>query len=75
MDIIAQLLDAARDGTTKTKMMYKAMLSHGQLKEYLQMLTDNNLIRYDKANQRFITTQKGYQFLKGYEDLTELKVQ
>lgn len=72
IDIIAQLLNAARTGTTKTKMMYKAMLSHGQLKEYLQMLIENDLIMYDKANQRFTTSTKGYEFMKRYEDLIKL---
>ena len=72
IDIIAQLLDAASSPTTKTKMMYKAMLSYEQLKEYLVMLSENNLIGYDKPSQRFTTTDKGFQFMKRYEDLTTL---
>ena len=72
MDIIAQLLDAASSPTTKTKMMYKAMLSYEQLKEYLVMLTENDLIGYDKPSQRFTTTHKGFQFVKRYEDLSKL---
>ncbi|MGE5662679.1 MAG: winged helix-turn-helix domain-containing protein, partial [Ignavibacteriales bacterium] len=56
IDIIAQLLDAASSPTTKTKMMYKAMLSYEQLKEYLVMLSENDLIAYDKPTQRFTTT-------------------
>ena len=38
IDIIAELLEAASSPTTKTKMMYKALLSYEQLKEYLVML-------------------------------------
>jgi predicted transcriptional regulator len=72
IDIIAQLLDAASSPTTKTKMMYKAMLSYEQLKEYLLMLTENDLIGYDKPSQRFTATDKGFQFLKTYEDLSKL---
>jgi predicted transcriptional regulator len=72
IDIIAQLLNAARSGATRTEMIYGVMITYGQLKEYLQMLTDNNLIRYDKAGQRFITTHKGYQFMETYEDLSKL---
>ena len=75
IDIIAQLLDAASSPTTKTKMMYKAMLSYEQLKEYLLMLSENDLIEYDKPNQRFTTTDKGFQFMKRYEDLSKLIVQ
>ena len=72
IDIIAQLLDAASSPTTKTKMMYKAMLSYEQLKEYLLMLTENDLIGYDRPSQRFTATDKGFQFLKTYEDLSKL---
>jgi predicted transcriptional regulator len=72
IDIIAQLLDAASNPTTKTKMMYKAMLSYEQLKEYLVMLTENDLIAYDNPSRRFTTTNKGYQFVKRYEDLNNL---
>ena len=74
IDIIAQLLDAASSPTTKTKMMYKTMLSYEQLKEYLLMLSENDLIGYDKPSQRFTTTDKGFQFMKRYEDLSKLIV-
>jgi predicted transcriptional regulator len=72
IDIIAQLLDAASSPSTKTKMMYKAMLSFEQLKEYLVMLTENELIAYDNPSRRFTTTNKGYQFMQRYEDLKKL---
>jgi len=72
IDIIAQLLDAASSPTTKTKMMYKAMLSYEQLKEYLLMLAENNLITCDKPTQMFTTTDKGFQFVKRYEELSKL---
>ncbi len=72
IDIIAQLLDAASTPMTKTKMMYRAMLSYEQLKEYLVILAENDLIAYDKPSRRFTTTAKGYQFIKRYEELNEL---
>lgn len=72
IDIIAQLLNAASSPTTKTKMMYKALLSYEQLKEYLIMLKENDLIAYDKPTGRFSTTYKGYEFIRRYEDLTKL---
>jgi predicted transcriptional regulator len=74
IDIIAELLDAARGGTTKTKMMYKAMLSFGQLKDYLKMLAEHDLIIYDEGSQRFVTPDKGYLFMNRYEDLVKLIV-
>ena len=72
IDIIAQLLDASSTPITKTRMMYRAMLSYEQLKEYLVMLAGNDLIAYDKPSRRFTTTDKGYQFMKRYEELSKL---
>ena len=73
IDIIAHLLNAAQNGaTTKTKIMRKAMISYGQLGKYLQMMMGNGLIAYDNANRIFTITQKGYQFMQMYEDLSKL---
>jgi predicted transcriptional regulator len=73
IDLIAHLLNAAHTGaTTKTKIMRKAMISYGQLGKYLQMMTENGLIAYDDANRRFMITQRGYQFMEMYEDLSKL---
>ena len=35
-------------------------------------MTHNGLIAYDNANQIFTITQKGYQFMEKYEDLSKL---
>jgi predicted transcriptional regulator len=41
------ILDAANEGgETKTKIMYFAFLSYNQVKEYLPILIENNLIEY-----------------------------
>lgn len=50
IDIISVILDAANDGTdglTKTKIMYQAYLSHEQIKEYLSVLIESELLNYD----------------------------
>lgn len=72
LDIIAHLLNATHNGASKTKIMRRAMISYGQLRKYLQTMTENDLIAYNSANQRFTITQKGYQFMKMYEDLSKL---
>jgi hypothetical protein len=40
------ILEAANGSATKTRIMYKAFLSYAQLKEYLSVLIENNLIEY-----------------------------
>jgi predicted transcriptional regulator len=43
--------------------MYRAFLSYAQLKEYLTVLEENELLAYDKSEQTYKTTQKGLRFL------------
>ncbi len=71
-EIISMILDAANGGATKTKIMYKAMLSYNQLKEYLSVLIKNNLMEYRDGNKTFKTTEKGLNLLKIYNEMTEL---
>jgi predicted transcriptional regulator len=71
-EIVCNILDATNGGATKTKIMYAAFLSYGQLKEYLSVLIDNNLIEYNNGTQTFKTTEKGLNLLKIHNEMTEL---
>jgi predicted transcriptional regulator len=71
-EIVAMILDAANGGETKTKIMYKAYLSYHQLKEYLSVLIENNLLEYIDRTQTFKTTEKGLFFLKMHNAIEEL---
>jgi predicted transcriptional regulator len=71
-EIISQILDTANSGITKTKLMYKVFLSHDQLKEYLAVLTQSDLLRYDFVRRRFMTTKKGLRFLNLYNQIDQL---
>ena len=66
------LLDAANGGATKTKIMYMAFLSYNQVKEYLSVLIENNLIVYLDGTQMFKTTEKGLNLLRMHTEMAEL---
>ncbi len=63
-EIVAMILEAANGGATKTKIMYKAFLSYNQLREYLSVLIENNLIEYLEGSPIYKTTEKGLTYLK-----------
>jgi predicted transcriptional regulator len=71
-EIISQILDTANGGITKTKLMYKVFLSHDQLKEYLAVLTQSDLLIYDFVSRTFMTTEKGLRFLNLYNQIDKL---
>jgi predicted transcriptional regulator len=71
-EMLATMLKAANEGTTKTKIMYSAFLSYSQLKDYLDILIENNLIEIIEGTQTYKTTEKGLNFLKMNNEIGEL---
>ncbi len=73
IDIVSDILEVANGGSaTKTKIMYKAYLSFAQMKEYLTVLTENNLLNYDAYTHTFKTTEKGLRFLEAYHQMDDM---
>ena len=70
-EIVSHILEAANGGTTKTKIMYRAFLSYAQLKEYLGLLVENDLIAAE-IDGSFRTTEKGIRFLSTSRELGNL---
>jgi predicted transcriptional regulator len=70
IEIICQILEVANGGVTKKiGIMYKANLSYAQLKEYVMVLTESDLLQYDLDTQIFMTTEKGLRFLDAYNQM------
>lgn len=73
-DIIREILEVANgtENVTKTKLMYNAFLSWTQVKEYLALLVQRDLVSYDSIAQTYKTTEKGMrllQFCNALEDM------
>ena len=66
------ILEAANGGATKTRIMYRAFLSYAQLREYLSILIENNLVEYLEGSQTYKTTEKGLNLLKMHNEIGEL---
>ena len=71
-EIVGMMLEAANGRATKTKIMYSAFLSYNQLKDYLSVLIENNLLEYLEGTQTYKTTEKGLNFLKMNNEIGEL---
>lgn len=71
-DIVLDILKIARGGKRKTQIMYKAKLTYGQLKVYLELLNDRGLL--ESNDGLFHTTSKGLDFIRTYEEISLFKV-
>jgi predicted transcriptional regulator len=72
-DIIASILEAANGNRARaTEIQFKAYISHGLLKEYLVFLIENDLLEYIEGERAFKTSPNGMQFLRTYNQMSEL---
>jgi len=71
IDIIADILSLCSSWNKKTKVMYKANLSHQMLKFYLWHLVELGLLE-ESADTKFRTTDKGQEFLSHYKNMAKL---
>jgi predicted transcriptional regulator len=70
IDIMANILDEARRGARKTRIMYRCNLSHRQLQAYLKLLLGMELLA--SQSDFFQTTVKGRKFVDAYRALKAL---
>jgi predicted transcriptional regulator len=72
IDILASILrtvERENNDVGLTRLMYNSFLSFKQVKEYLVILKDNNLLNYDTTSKKYKITTNGLKFLELYEKL------
>ncbi len=73
IEIMSEILKHANgDGATHTKITYSAFLSYSQVKAYLRVLTQNDLLSYDFNTRIFRTTEKGLSFIEAYNQMESM---
>ena len=70
IDIMASILNEAKGGARKTRIMYRCNLSHKQLQAYLKLLLRLGLL--ESPSNSFETTVKGRKFVEAYRTLKAL---
>ena len=62
--LMRRILEASVKGLTKQEMLDTSGLSYQQLRDITAELADKEFLRYNEYNDSYITTDKGYVFLK-----------
>ncbi|HJS82375.1 MAG TPA: winged helix-turn-helix domain-containing protein [Nitrososphaera sp.] len=74
-EIMRDILHTAQGGAGITKIMFHAYLTHGQAKEYSQVLVENALLELDGESgsmKQYRTTHKGIEYLAAIERMSEM---
>jgi predicted transcriptional regulator len=71
LDIIADILAVVSREAKKTQIMYQANLSYKVLQRYLTEIVDASLVIFQDANQLYLLTGKGHQYLDAYKEYTK----
>jgi predicted transcriptional regulator len=72
-EIIAAILEVANGNQVSfSEILYKTYLSHGNLKEYLLLLAERDLIEYVQEERTYKTTEKGIYLLRIYTEMRAL---
>ena len=75
---MAIILESANGGITKTKLLTRANLTSGQLKQYLDILITKKLVVQLADEQRrhlaYRTTEKGIRYLSIYFTLKSIAI-
>jgi predicted transcriptional regulator len=69
------ILQTAQGGAGITKIMFHAYLTHGQAKEYSQVLMESGLLEADSTSasmRQFRTTHKGIEYLAAMDRMAEM---
>lgn len=72
--IIIAILEIGKtgEGSTKTAIMYRANLSHDQMKEYVRILTESKFLCYSLDTRKFKTAEKGLRVIEAYKRIEEM---
>jgi predicted transcriptional regulator len=72
LDIIADILRVVSQNAKKTQIMYQANLSYKVLQRYLKRLSAASLVDFETAEQCYVLTSRGQEFLEAYKDYAKI---
>lgn len=69
-EIIAEILWTVLEPRGKTTIMHKSMLSYGQVKSYLNVMMERELVQQESG--KWVISEKGKTYLQAYKVVRQL---
>lgn len=72
-EIMYEILTAAIEPATRTRLIYASFLSNTELRQYISLLLENGMLEVDSVSKRrFKITEEGRKFLTLYSDMIRM---
>jgi predicted transcriptional regulator len=72
-EIMYEILRAAIEPATRTRLIYASFLSNTELRQYITLLLENRMLELDPVSKvRFRITEEGRKFLSLYADMIRM---
>jgi predicted transcriptional regulator len=72
LEIMANVLRSALTELPISKIQRPTYLSYARLQEYLELLQNEELIKYNKRTGLYLTTEKGKRYLQECDEIQKL---
>lgn len=73
-EIIYTVLKAAQVPTTKTRLIYRSYLSGTEVNEYIRLLIERKMLRFNELDARLVITNEGKRFMQIYESMQTISM-
>lgn len=72
-EIMYEILSAAIEPATRTRLIYASFLSNTELRQYISLLVENRMLEVDPISKaRFKITDEGRKFMSLYADMIRM---
>jgi len=71
LNTIRRILESARHGATKSRIMHDSYLSSEKASVFLKILQENKLLKCELGNKVYHTTERGFEILDESNELNE----
>lgn len=72
-EIMYEILSAAIEPVTRTRLIYASFLSNTELRQYIALLLEHRMLEVDAITKtRFKVTEEGRKFLRLYDDIKSI---
>ena len=73
-EIMYEILCAAIEPVTRTRLIYASFLSNAELRQYIKLLIEYRMLEVDPITKtRFKVTEEGRKLLRLYENIIRIK--